>query len=100
MTRASMAGGWSAWTTAYRPTTATITIATKATACTRSLSLRATLRHPSDEDPHRTDDDNLPHSRTAEQDADRAPESLFVEACVDDSMDVVVIARCPAAVDG
>src|SRR5438046_2580340 len=48
MTRASTAAGWSAWTTAYRPATATITIATKATACTRSLGLRATPRPPSD----------------------------------------------------
>src|SRR5437773_10386552 len=92
MTRASMAGGWSAWTTAYRPATATITIATKATAFTRSLSLRATPRPPSDQDPHRTDDDTRAHTRPSDQDDAQGAQRILVGQALAQGVDAAVTA--------
>src|SRR5438046_7767152 len=91
MTRASTAAGWSAWTTAYRPATATITIATKATACTRSLSLRATPRPPSDQDPHRTDDDTRAHNRRSDQDDAQGAQRILVGPGFARGIDVAVL---------
>src|SRR5438552_10068656 len=92
MTRASTAAGWSAWTTAYRPATATITIATKATACTRSLGLRATPRPPSDQDPHRTDDDTRAHNRPSDQDDAQGAQRILVGQGLAQGIDVAVMA--------